>query len=387
MPRIEKISVYNVGFGDCCLCENEEALMLVDCGAKKNNTFFADTINKLDAKFTSEENKERYMVLTHLHEDHYSGIKSLDSTIKFDKIYLPNYVSKTSLRILGAALIESSSNRIIKQVINILKKPQLFSKRIDPNSKINLLAEEDYFVNRLGKFDVLLPLKSDIYMDIHTENEIERLANIEKQLFANHEEVLSDFAYRYWQIVRYNESENTLTISEDLDQINGLITELMEYNDKQNNTKGSIDIDKIYQRLHNRLSLAFQDKYDDTTKHLLFLGDAEKSRIHKVIKSGRLHESYEFIKVQHHGTKSYFTNKLPVSKYYSISNGLINYNWNIDERYDDIYSSNTNSNIICTNSSNCMKRMKGANCTLRTKADSYCDLNGIITNPVKQITI
>ena len=382
MSRIKKINVYNVGFGDCCLCENEEALMLVDCGTKRNNAFFIDTINKLDAKFTKDDNKEKYMVLTHLHEDHYNGIKNLNPSIVFDKIYLPNYISTMSLKILGAALIESSSNRIIKQVINILKIPQLFSKRINGRTIIYLLSEKDCFINRLGNFDILLPLKTDIFVDVNTKKEIESFANIEDQFYIQHEEVLLDFAVRYREILRYNEIENTLTISEDIDKIDELIYELFKYRRQNNNAKSSFYIDKIYKRLHNRLSLAFQDKYDDTTKHLLFWGDAERSRIHKVIKSGRLHESYEFIKVQHHGTKSYFTNKLPVSNYYSISNGLINYHWDIDERYDDFYSSNVNSKIICTNSSNCMKRIKGVNCVLRTRVGSYCDLNGIIRNPI-----
>ena len=102
-----RLTMHNVGFGDCFELEENNHRLLVDCGSKNkllpnpaNGTFlhFVDMLFS-NFNFRDEETNEiitRDALLTHFHEDHYKGFKRIakkfekDSKLKrFDRFYVP----------------------------------------------------------------------------------------------------------------------------------------------------------------------------------------------------------------------------------------------------------------------------------------------------------
>jgi len=56
-------------------------------------------------------------------------------------------------------------------------------------------------------------------------------------------------------------------------------------------------------------------------KKLIFFGDATKKIIKYLVKENKIYNFYKVVKIQHHGTKRYFTDATPNAEYYLISNG------------------------------------------------------------------
>lgn len=363
--RIKQIKCYNVGFGDCFLCKDgtdNGAKMLVDCGgeARKLSAVATD----LMCEYANVSRK--YLMLSHLHKDHYCGLKYLQDKCDFNEIYLPNYITNYGIEILGAVLLTSTNKTLINLVKEILKIPGLLSNFVTNTTSVKLLVEGDSVCNSLCAFDVLLPLKNKSYFNIK-EFLPERIG-VE----------IEEFSKQYKFLVGYNESEEyncTISIHNDslVNRIEQLIEQVVGLRNDVDLHINQSELKKIFKRYHNALSLAFHEKYVKEYENVLFLGDAEPTDIRHLTDNNKLMNEYCFVKVQHHGTRNYFYNGLPVSKYYAISNGGGRESWEITDAYDFQYGKCAS--FVCTNNCNCKKFKNNIICNAHSNMKTQCGVN------------
>lgn len=356
--RINKIKCYNVGFGDCFLCkgENENGTkMLVDFGGSENYTNVKkDLIKELSCA------ERKLLMLSHLHSDHFSGLKKIRSKkqkdiFKFDEIYLPNYIANGGIYLLGSILLSSTNNSLIKLVKNILKIPALFPDFIKSDSKIYLLREGCKVYNTICAFQALLPLNRNNFA-------------IKK---GGGSASLENFVNAYKKIINYpqNDTEEIVAITAYSNEIGAAIDNLIVETRKQKEIDVDISEDELkelFKNYHNSLSLAFQEMYVKTDENVLFLGDAEAIDIDKCT----FNSEYCFLKVQHHGTKSHFTKYLPRAKYYAISNGGKKSRQEISCCYGMQYSLTTT--FVCPNNANCEMLKCLGGCRSTMTSHKYC---------------
>ena len=134
------------------------------------------------------------------------------------------------------------------------------------------------------------------------------------------------------------------------------------------NDNGTKTINSLHSsiiRNMNECSVVF-----DFEDKILALGDVTARIINNYL-SG-IKPYYKVIKVQHHGTKSYYTQKLPRADHYLISNsGSANLNWMICEKYGE--TNMQQGSTFCTNDNNarCEYYSKGGRCI-------HCKITGSI---------
>lgn len=82
------MTVFNVGFGQSILMEENGDQLLVDCGSSGKNASkkYEATISCI--KEQMQYSRRKVALLTHYHEDHYSFFSELDKQ-SFDGVYLP----------------------------------------------------------------------------------------------------------------------------------------------------------------------------------------------------------------------------------------------------------------------------------------------------------
>ena len=350
-PRITKIKCYNVEFGDCFLCKNEDynSVMLVDCGTHGNfnnpnvtNNIYQEMI----------ERHEKNIMISHLHEDHYNGITYLFTsfpTLKINNLYLPNYISNGSLEILAETIFADNQSDLAKAAREILMIPGLFSRHFENDARMHFLSEGGLTKNEVCRIRVLLPKK-----DLVRQNAVLNNSKI------------NEFCASYRSIFNYHEDESgdvSVSVSPDLDYgqiISGLISEHLENNEERKLSKA--ELKKIKTRFNTRLndlSLAFDELYVCESHNVLFFGDAKLKDIEYVCNT-YANNSYKFIKVSHHGTRPYFYQDLPSAKYYAISNSGNREGWEISTLYDCRYGRNTC--FICSNNKNCKLHKNSCSC-------------------------
>ena len=127
-------SFYNVGHGDTITIEDDHSLVVRDCGRyHKNYQFYEDSLNLAlsDIKHTD---KKKYAILSHAHNDHFSGFQELYNQNKyqlFEETFIPplvlpngNLYSGVSRKSLSPAAISS-----LKTKINLYLKAYASLKR------------------------------------------------------------------------------------------------------------------------------------------------------------------------------------------------------------------------------------------------------------------
>lgn len=361
--RIKQIKCYNVGFGDCFLCKdnNENGpKMLVDCGKHRSFNNLAVLNDVYDELIMA---KQKNLMISHLHQDHYNGVSQLLAThqdLKFDNVYLPNYISNGSLELYASTIFLDPNSDLAREARYVLQIPGILQKNCTPNARIYFLSEGGKAFNSLCVFEALLP-----------KNNRERLWN-------ENIEPIREFCERYKEILGYVENESgSVTVSINLEES---ISELVEkfYNQASEKyervSKSKInELKKRFKTNRNELSLAFHELGIEDSQNVLFLGDAEPTDIKHLADNNKLKNEYCFVKVQHHGTKNYFYNKLPKANWFVISNGGNRQSWEITKDYDYQYSKNTN--FICTNNCNCEKFKNNIICDAYKKLNTKCGVN------------
>ena len=364
IKRIYQIKCYNVGFGDCFLCkDNNEShsKMLVDFGARK-----ADKAVIKDVTDELSKTHIKYLMLSHLHEDHYRGLKNIKAKrdkqhLQFDEIYLSDYIASGGIEFMGEVLLSSKSNNLLNAVRELLKIPALLSGYVKKDTKIFLLCQGNVVHNLLCDFEVLLPLNNNsLYINQRS----------------NFEQLIGSFAQRYVDLLRYvpysnGETSSMQVYSDNLgEEIDHLIDDLIQEGQKIDLSANETILKERFDNYHNSLSLAFHELSVPDYENVLFLGDAEPTDMDFIVKSGKVANQYCFVKVQHHGTKKHFYNALPSAKYYAITNGGGRVGWELTSLYDACYGKSTT--FICSNRKNCELCQHGVPCTSVTVNDAIC---------------
>lgn len=374
-PRIHQIKCYNVGFGDCFLCKGENEYnpkMLVDFGARKvDKSVIKNVIDELS------KTDKKYLMLSHLHEDHYRGLKNVKAKrdkqhLKFDEIYLPDYIASGGIEFMGEVLLSTRNNTLLNLVRTILEIPALLSGYVKKDTKVYLLCQNNVVHNSLCNFEVLLPLKNNRFSINHR---------------GDLEELIGSFVQRYINLLNYDPYSNGETSSIQVysnnlgEEIDHLIYDLIQEGQEIDVSVDEKKLKNRFDNYHNSLSLAFHELSVSDYENVLFLGDAETTDIDALVKNGKLANQYCFVKVQHHGTKNHFYNALPTAKYYAITNGGRRVGWKLTSDYNYCYGGNTT--FICSNSCNCELIMHSVPCQSKNKNNATC---GIIP-PSKTINI
>ena len=357
--RIHRIKCYNVGFGDCFLCKDADengSKMLVDFGGAQN----FDAVKPDLLREFSTANK-KYLMLSHLHCDHYSGLKKISAQrdkrlLQFDEIYIPDYIGCGGIEFLGELLLSTKSTYLLRLVRSILKIPDLLSGYITDDTKVHLLCQGNTISNTLCDFEVILPLQSNPFY-------------AKKQEL--YEDAIHTFASEYKNLVRYHDEQQTRGALIHLhhgigERIDSLINNLLEV---ATDAAPLIDDDMLkdaFKDYHNSLSLAFHELSVDDSQNVLFLGDAVPTDISRIKTS--FNERYCFVKVQHHGTKNHFSRVLPTAQYYAISNGGARNGWGITSLYDKHYGKHAT--FVCSNNINC----DCIKCESRSKNHAVCGI-------------
>lgn len=339
------ITMHDVNFGECILYEENDRKLLVDCGAKFGNKG-KDAYNSIKTKIGSNID----LLITHFDEDHYNGINEIPNGTLFDNIYLPFYLykGKTIVPVFHYALKLWAYSVVIgrQKKISTLHKFFLKIPKILSNSGVIKCVKEGDTINlsRL-KLNVLWP-------PIESPFESEYRPNIDS-VFEAHDE------FNKWRDTADNYTDSVERFYRDicLDDINdleGTINELnqsyetmigsaptIELSEDELNNYNAINSSMI--RNMNECSVVF-----DCNDTLVAFGDVSARIISWLRSDDTVKASYEVVKVQHHGTKSYWCDDIPSASYYLISNsGIKRQDWKIDERYGKKASKTCT--ILCTN--------------------------------------
>jgi ribonuclease BN (tRNA processing enzyme) len=358
--------MYDVGFGDCFALYNDDNILQVDFGSMHPiSKFQQNEVINLINKYNVRDG-----VLTHFHNDHCSGYEELSRNnkfLKFDRIYIPNFFN------CSFAFIK------LNWYILLLANPR------DSRYKYaqNFISSFDFLYDCLKNFGVIVPKKKDdyinnieqfkVYWPNYTTNDIKDLelyvTNIEKLYFHHLEEFRS-----YLKEKNFIEVKILMKL---IDKINKVKSEI----DNSDETKAVIKVIEEKKRdlkfdilskedkqkisdFQNKVSLVF------ASDNVLMTGDIDPYTFDNYIVSD-LSKHYKIIKAPHHGTKKYFSNKLPTCKELLIPNGYYKANHFISEYYPLKYD-----NVHCSEGFRSCELLENGKC---------CNINNCIYYPYYDI--
>ena len=84
-----RVTVYNVGKGDCILVEQEEHAMLIDCG-------YEDTAPEIVSYLQHLKTEPESIIITHYDKDHVGGAAAFAEGFASADFYLPDYEGSSS---------------------------------------------------------------------------------------------------------------------------------------------------------------------------------------------------------------------------------------------------------------------------------------------------
>lgn len=275
-------------------------------------------------------NKNLECIVTHFHDDHYNTL-SMFPNAAFDAIYASNFLTNEEIRLqLYALLILSNSSScylmaeqmlrfipkiiddgILKEcaIVNFVKKGDLINNNMevlwpDPNIL-------DYEVrNLLDEFEKILKVNSN---EIYRES-----ANFHNGVWSDLIEKIELLAKKYIsnvEILKNNRMQNEITLDYISNNIKNILDDLNAIKKQVNLKKLTSFPRKRIKQIQNKYSIIFHND------KVLFLGDITAKIFNDNIACKIENNKYNYIKVAHHGTKNYFTNKLPKSDKMIISSG------------------------------------------------------------------
>lgn len=333
-----KIRAYNCQFGDCyCIFNSSANPLYIDFGIHRrcgcNSCRYDSIIN--DIKSFSQKD----FLLTHYHEDHYSGFVRMmenDENHKtFGKVYLPfipldREQTKEALLILKMIL----TNGILrfKHDIDALKKHSfitLLDSVYKATNEIVFLKRGDQL---RGKYEVLWPDTGIVVDDINRSNPLDSEVS----------EGLHDISVGLLGVLRTKENNRLSEFQEEyIGFASKIVKNIKIYVSKTNN-------------ISNEHCIVFHNIEDVEGDNILFTGDLGKKRIWDILER-ELHNSYSVIKIPHHGTAGYyhdFTKWVREYSYLLIPNGSI-LGWKICDKYAE--NLHDKSVIICNEGCYCQQ--------------------------------
>lgn len=357
---VKKISVYDVGFGDCSLLELDSCNLLVDCGgniATNKKKFIKDDI------LNSCIGKALECVITHFHSDHYNII-SLFPANTFDAFYAPNFFSKIEIKIQLYALLllsnASSSYLMAKSMLELI--PNLVNKGIiKSNAWIQFVKKGDYINEK--NLEVLWPdinyrkgkeiidtfensIRDAIRNSIQTPTATNKSFNLNELI-----ETIDSYAAQYSELVQNRGRINGEDLAQYSGEIEGIVERVLNIRNQISHNLSRIKglPTKRIKGIQNEYSIVFHQYNNNHNMPLLYLGDVSIDVFNKHIKTVINKNKYKYIKVAHHGTKNYFMKDLPECKTMIISSGKRN-KCEITAVYPLYYSKQK---FVCTNNDNC----------------------------------
>lgn len=357
------IKVFNMAFGESILLENENERLLVDCGSEKTKDL-EDRLDIIKNQLTGH--KKISFMITHFHDDHYNGFQKAYKDKKLDfpkasKIYLPwVFMENNKAPILLSEAIylymlykrndESRSPKfwLGKQIEFILNSS-------NEDCVIQLLKEECRFNIGQEEMEVLWP--GILNFDESPNPSLSIAENIfnfvdnsippeEVDKFKKAKEFLLDSIMKFYRVIEnaHNNNgdlkvkgvpvkehralfENILEIQiqnlRELDRIKNKI----QWDDNSREIYKN-KLKEIFRGGNNAYSIVFRD-YKENTKNdvmmlydILMTGDITPSIIEIYLSNNYFENtSYKYLKCPHHGTKTYYTSKLPPGDNLILSNG------------------------------------------------------------------
>ena len=385
---MKQIKIFNVNFGDCFLCESEEenkAAMLVDFGSTRSIVdCVADEVNSSLRKF---ENK--YLMISHFHSDHYSGIHRLDDDIIFNEVYLPNFFTDDVIRLqLVVLAVLSESNPAHGVALNLLSVVPDLLNHLNNFSRICYVKRKEKIFNQVDSCRILWPDIND-FNDEAKEifNKLVDYYGLSVKL-GQFNDLVASYINLFPTIdnnegfyMQFNDEylAESQHYKQEAENIKNKVIELFK-EDKISVKRIDREINKQLSSFQNEISICFDNVADEggvTTKSVLFLSDISRDNYYKIANATdglKIAGEYKAIKVAHHGTKGYFVNNLPKSEYLIISNGnASNDSWRITSLYGWNYSDST---FICTNYTNaCDYEFACKKCDAYNKNGGVCGIN------------
>ncbi|MFA5031675.1 MAG: hypothetical protein WC614_01520 [bacterium] len=341
------LKMFNVGFGDCFLFLDGDNSLWVDCGSKsfnpksKSNHILKLLIDQTLYKYYG--NKNSSALITHFHGDHYNGFRYLAETKNeekiFDKIYVP-YLDIEDEKTGESMLLEVAIccytflnkftySHIISK--NILKHIEMVTKLAN-NIEYLSTGKKIKFGNL--EFDVIWPDKKYDFTQFKFKDFLDKIDSIlilkGGQLFnefnALKKKILKNMK-EWYVLTEHPESDmkNFNTIIRTQNSLIGLedasyysLEGFRRRNNINLSTENTIkkfipSYTSLFSKSNNSTSIVFHDK----NRKILMTGDVERSIINKL----NLQDSYQFLKVPHHGTSSHYTDSLPAALHFLISTG------------------------------------------------------------------
>lgn len=351
--------MYNVGFGESILLDNNESkCLLVDCGSEKANK---DVIFRRIHNDILKYNHKTALI-THFHDDHINGfIKMIEKHCHvFDEIIIPNlffYGINTILQTNRLNLIDLEiikylleRKRVKKGRISVL---ELLSALVKSLSKIRVAERGNTFQLVGSTFEILWP-NPNYLLDEKTEEALLRtIPGLDDSINAINE-ISFDIMQMYRNVIEYNGEEN---IQNNLSRINNIASRILELPSLEV-SEHIIQkwLEKI-KRIENNTSIVMQSELYKPS--ILLTGDIVDSTMKKILEDYyephiKTYDHYAIIKAPHHGTDSNHFIKFDVYTkfdYVLISNGetKIHKRGKISKKYNSFFNNYT---LCCTNNSN-----------------------------------
>lgn len=358
----ERIKIFNVQFGDCFLLETptNDAAMLVDFGSTRRiaPNVVCDVNSSLGAY------ARKYLLISHFHSDHYSGIQNLANNIIFDEVYLPNFFCREVIRLeLIMLALLSPLSRSHNIALNLLTVVPNLLNHLNPCSRIYYVNRGRRIYNMTDNYRVLWPDGSEIRMD--ATRLYGQLVNYYglNDILTEFESLVDGYMEIFPELERNEDYNNVMSFNERyleqrqeiLTSAQNIINQTMELFARVRREIGGYvrAFSRRITSFQNQISICFDstnNRRNDMSGTALFLSDIDTANFQRILSETngfRLREEYRAVKVAHHGTKDYFVCNLPSSEFLIISNGTAPSNgWRIFALYGWHYSDRT---MICTN--------------------------------------
>lgn len=349
------VNMQEVNFGEAVILSQGNEKLLVDCGAKfeQKGLTAARSVLALLSGTTPKA------VISHFDEDHYNGFIELAGKVVFDKIYLPLYIYNKRK---NPHLIET--NEMIDDMIKVwayhkilchgtkldtlhkffMSLPGLVKSRRD----VICIGKGDSFYLEKKKFDVFWPEQYIKYRRTDYSTEIENL--LKKYSVEGLESMtisINNYVNAFWNVYRiyalqeyeYSFEEAMLQLRNQYERLDSIIININLLEEDKRRFSSILNT-KI--RNMNNSSVVIGSGSD-----ILMLGDVGKG-IYKREIVPCIYPEYKVVKVSHHGTRPYYSDRLPQAESYLVSNSYTKrIGWSIYSEYgrkyeDKMHCTNTN---------------------------------------------
>lgn len=366
-----EIKIYECGFGDCFRIANEYKTLYVDFGTL-SSSYKKEEREKKYNQIIEEMPEYKDFLLTHYHQDHYSGaIYMAEQGEKFDNVYIPDiWLMDSDLKILRLDLARDlflNKTYTLYDFLNAICKSNVYLVRAGRQIQNHFIAlwPNNIPVTNHSIEVVEKHIGADTWRELGERAEEVRKIIYRIILFNNRINSNSDNPYSE------NYKDDIQKIREELgsvydeDSIEEIITVIEE--EKEKYLKIAENVNSVnyplidLSKYGNSISIVFQNRNEDMA-NILFTGDVGKTQVWDKIKNNKddkrkLKEKYDVIKVPHHGTSGYyfsFKNLIDEKSVLIIPNSLSKLErWGIDKRYFQD-AKEKNCKIICSGDMSCV---------------------------------